>query len=90
MCGGCHEFVPWLLIDEYQQQQQHVFVSQGLWDEGRNYPNILPRDTTGNETWGCSYDPETKQSPPSGKAIFDVQRKLGKSGQTLEYVGGLF
>jgi hypothetical protein len=34
MCGGFHEFVPWLLIDEYQQ---HVYVSQGLLDEGRNY-----------------------------------------------------
>jgi hypothetical protein len=81
--------VPWLLIDEYQQQQ-HVFVSQGLWDEGRNYPNILPRDTTRNETWGFFYDPETKQSPLSGKAIVDIQRKQDKSGQTLEYVGGLF
>ena len=40
--------------------EEHVFVSQGLCDEGRNYPNILPRDTTGNETWGCCYDPETR------------------------------
>jgi hypothetical protein len=51
--------VPWLLIDVHQQQ--HVFVSQGLLDKGRNYQNIFPRYTTGDETWGCSYDPETKQ-----------------------------
>jgi len=69
--------VPWLLIDE-QYQRQHVFVSQGLWDEGRNYPNILPRDTTGNETWGYCYDPETRVPSVGKPSLTSIENDINQ------------
>ena len=34
--------------------------------------------------------PRNQIESPQWESIFDIQRKWGKSGQTLEYVGGLF
>jgi hypothetical protein len=53
--------VPWLLFDEYQQ---HVFVNQGLWDEGRNYQNILTQGTQQEmKLWGAFMTQKQNRGP---------------------------
>jgi hypothetical protein len=70
------KFVPWLLTDKHKQQ--HLFVCQKLLDEVQNDQNFLLMAITGDKTWVCCYDPETKQhsfqwknpsSPHSKKAM---------------------
>jgi len=52
------KFVPRLLTDA--QKENHVTVSQELFDRSNADENFLKNVITGNETWVYGYDVETK------------------------------
>jgi histone-lysine N-methyltransferase SETMAR len=51
-------FVPRLLSDD--QQAHRVSLCRELKQQARDDPNFISNIITGNETWLCGYDPETK------------------------------
>ena len=52
------KFVPRLLTDA--QKENRVTVCQELFDRSNADENFLKNFKTGDETWVCSYDDETK------------------------------
>jgi hypothetical protein len=52
------KYVPWLLT---AKQEQHLSVSSDFLKRAGGDKNFLKNIVTGDETWVCSYDPETKQ-----------------------------
>jgi histone-lysine N-methyltransferase SETMAR len=58
-------FVPRLLSDN--QKALHVSVCRELKQQARDDPNFISNIITGDETWVCGYDPETKQQSSQQK-----------------------
>ena len=58
------KFLPHLLTAE--QKDDRVSICTDLRDRAQNDPNFMSSVITGDECWVYRYDPETKQSPPSG------------------------
>ena len=62
------------LVTHWWVSAAAAVVSQGLWDEGRNYPNILPRGTTGNETGGALMTPKPNRVPSLGSHLWHPKK----------------
>ncbi|XP_029167437.1 protein GVQW3-like [Nylanderia fulva] len=52
------KFVPKLL--NFDQKQHRINIAQEMLDSVRDYPNLLQRVITGDESWVYGYDVETK------------------------------
>jgi len=59
------KFVPRILTAD--QIQQRVSVCTELRQLASDDETFLSRVITGDESWVCGYNPETKRNPPSGK-----------------------
>jgi hypothetical protein len=53
------KFVPWLLTQD--QAEYCATACHELLQRADNYVTLLPSIITGDESWVCGYDPETKQ-----------------------------
>jgi hypothetical protein len=53
MKGVSAKFIPRLLTEDQKNNHLNVYY---------NDPQILSRVVTGDETWCCGYNPETKQA----------------------------
>ena len=59
------KFVPRLLTED--QRKSRLAVCQDLKSKLENDPNFLSRVITGDESWCCGYDPESKQASSQWK-----------------------
>ena len=60
------KFVPWLLLPE--QKEHHVAPANDLIQTATNEPDFLKKVITGDESWVCGYDPETKAQSSQWKS----------------------
>jgi len=58
-------FVLRLLIED--QKNNRLNVCYDLREQIGNDPQILSKVVTGDKTWCCGYDPETKEASSNGK-----------------------
>jgi histone-lysine N-methyltransferase SETMAR len=60
------KFVPRLLTPE--QKEHHVAVCQDLRERAADNPSFMSRIITGDKSWVCGYDPETKRQSSQWKS----------------------
>ena len=60
------KFIPKLFLDE--QKQHRLQVAQEMINRSENDPDLLNRVITGDESWICGYNPETKAQSSQWKS----------------------
>lgn len=70
------KFVPKLL--NFDQKQHRINIAKELLDSVRDDPNLLQRVITGDESWVCGYDVETKAQSSQWKLPHEPRPKKAR------------
>ena len=72
----CAKFVPRLLTDDQREQRQTI--ARDLFERSCEDVQFLKNTVTGDESWVCGYDPETKQQSSQWKGPTSPRPKKGR------------